>query len=427
MLSVAMRRRIAGLILSSGLLLFSVSALHQVQSETLDQDRSPTAKARLASNWTRVTELENGDENHFNSVASNGLSILKRAPLEEDVLTQIALARHTALTLNRERRTGALDESSLALLRTAQDRNPRNRTVANTLYRDALNTGQFDEAVAQIDLRYRVTHPQNSERREFVSLLGALISLDPSRPSVEQALTDAPIWGGPLLRYLYDNRLGASLRDTAGYLALYAQKADPADAQRIAEGLIRRLVQNDQFETAHEVWTQYWPLDQQSQRTVLNADPGFQRTAPAPFGWLAFAGRHGSADFEPTGGLYAVYHNGPETVLAEQVFLWPAPPLPGLKIHVQGMTMTDPRTGRFQINLDCYVRTEDQSDFVSIGQVVLNETFSEKGEASAFFLNPNPDCRTGRIRLVGTSGEFSQTISATVQSISVSTLLGDEE
>lgn len=419
-----LRRLITALAVSVGLIALSLAALQQVNARA-GGERLPASQSDLISNWAAVETMEVGDGSKFNNVAQEGLSILNKAPLEEDVLTQIALSRHTALTLSNERDRGVVDAETLSLLKAAQEFNPRNRTVANTLYRHALNSGDYDMTVAQLDLLYRITHPQQRDNGELMALFSALISLAPSRDSVLDALQNRPAWGVALLRYLARNRIGPGLAATADYLDVYAQTADPDDIQAIATVLITRLAQDNQFETAYQVWAQYWPQQDQTAGDALNADPNFQRTAPSPFGWTAFAGRHGSADFEPAGGLYAVYHNGPETKLAEQIFLWPDATSRGLQVLVRGSVVDQPRAGRFLIGLDCYQSNEERNDFVRVETIELNDPLRSKGELSAAITDLSPDCIAGRIRLIGASGEFSQTISMTLHSLSILSLSDD--
>ncbi|MEL6686850.1 MAG: hypothetical protein AAFP97_04440 [Pseudomonadota bacterium] len=405
------------MIVSLGLVLFSGSALQHIE---LDRENSQplTTQSQLDENWANLDTLTAGNTAGFNTIALNSLSVLERAPLEEDALAQIALSRHAALTSENNR--GGLDDETLNLLRAAQRVNPRNRTVANTLYRNALNVGKFDEAVSQLDLLYRITHPQRRDNGELMDALAALISLNPSRDSVIDALGNNPSWGIPFLIYMFGDRDGARLSVIPDYLAVYAQNANPANVRNVAEGLIRRLAQDNQYAEAHTVWTRYWRQDQPPNMAILNADPDFRRTAPSPFGWVAFAGRDGSADFEPGGGLYATYHNGPKTVLAEQMFLWPNTHDAALKVEARGRVFTQPRSGHFRIELDCYINTETTRTFVSVGGFNLSEQLAEGGSATHLFSTLNPECQTGRLRLVGVSGDISQTITASLQNLSIS-------
>ena len=416
---MSFRRRITALTVTFGLLAFSLAAFKQISFDH-GIDNLPSSASDLATNWAAVETIEAGDDAKLQKVATDGLTILKRAPLEEDVLTQVALARHSALTLGSEQSRGLLDPQTLSLLQAAQDRNPRNRTVANTLYRNALNGGEFDETVAQLDLLYRTTHPQRRDNGEIMALLSALVSLETSRPSVLQAIEDQAAWSAAFLNYLSRNRIGPGLAATADYLAIYARNADPKEVQPIAQRLISRLAQDHQLETAYNVWTRHWPQQDQSRADALNADTDFSRTAPAPFGWATFAGRDGSADLEPSGGLYAVYHNGPDTVLAEQIFLWPSGQAPDLNIHVRGTVNDQPRAGRFLLNVDCFIRREDTRKYETVRSIELNEPLSTRGEFQGILTDLDPDCRAGRLRLVGSSGEFSQTISMSLRTLSVS-------
>ena len=303
---------------------------------------------------------------------------------------------------------GQSDSQSLrALYTSGQARQPRSLAAANGLFTLALNEKNYPEAIAQIDLMFRLS---NGNTEPLFEILGRFISDPDFQPAIAARLAKKPAW-----RHQYLQKMLAKDQNLDFVYKLVEQTIDTnkpsKDDKALQYRIVADLVRAGDIEKAKLYWDKYTNISATA-RNNLVFDPTFKdRAAMPPFNWGLYSTKISQVRSLNGGGIRIEYAGDRPISFADQiVFLEPNKSYE-LKITIAGDLK--PERGEMNLSLRCH------NGNTLITDLVINALSSRAETLTKTFSITSTECPAQKLSLRGNAGDYSVRYSAQVQKIDI--------
>ena len=323
---------------------------------------------------------------------------LSRATIQlvEDIAERSPLAVEPFLIHGAVAQMKGDDAKAEKLFEEARNRDPRSEAARYFLADRYLRSGRTAEALPEMAIFSRLV-PTATER--FAPALANYARTPGTVPQMRRFFRTSPEFEPIILSQLAADPSNADL-----ILSL----ASASGTQQPWQGqLVQALVDQRQYAKARAVWGKVGGVSTSS-NTIFN--PAFEDSpAPPPFNWV-FSISGGVAEPAGNGRLQVIYYGRQDVVLARQlVLLAPGPYI--LRMQVNGQ----PGDGSaVSWAVTC----------LSTNSAILSLPLRQaERTAEATFAVP-ADCPAQRLELVGSAGEFPQTIDFTIGNLELARKAG---
>ena len=244
-------------------------------------------------------------------ISKNAAEVLRKAPLNDDVLLQVAVSDFFE--------TGAYTYSMSRKLNEAKFRNARNRKTLQHLFNFHILSGNYDEALRELDLLLRL-NPSNSE--SYHQLLDRMYETPLGKTAINDYLKTDPRWSYKFLKHSISISDRKSLKDLKGPISFHLRKDKGNEKTlELVSLFLKKLVALDEFEEAYKFWNDNY-FDQSETLTPLTTtviNPSFLKLEmPAPFNWRIYRSSSTSIEFDLSGGMFVSFNDNRPQLIAYQ-------------------------------------------------------------------------------------------------------------
>lgn len=329
-------------------------------------------------------------------ISKNAVEILRKAPLNDDVLLQVAVSDFFE--------TGAYTYSMLGKLNEAKSRNARNRRTLQHLFNSHILSENYDEALRELDLLLRL-NPSNSE--SYHQLLDRMYETALGKKAINDQLKADPRWSSKFLQHSISISDRKNLKDLKGPISFYLRK-DKGNEKTL--GLVslflKKLVALDELEEAYKFWNDNY-FDQSETLTPLTTtviNPSFLKLQmPAPFNWRIYRSSSTSIEFDPSGGMFVSFNDNMPQLIAYQYTKIDAPLF---IVKFDADLNFSARQGDFEWRLKCLKNGQKLTTISVVDAMKMSEI-----EAIQTLDITVKDCPFIDIQLWGVPGVFNDRIS----------------
>lgn len=336
-------------------------------------------------------------------IKKNAKVILRLAPLNDDVLRQLAL-----MDVFHD---GALDQP--AYLETSLRRSARNRQSLRVLLFYYFEDRQYAKMLDLLDLLYRLDE-KNSDF--YYLLLDDVYNAPEGRDVFFAYLMSRPTWANKYVIRKFREET-ADLNRLEELITVYFKGAkDPLRNTALVKVYVRRLLEEGKYQKSYEVWKEYGFGSENDE--VLNFNPKFESlSAVAPFNWKLMNSDVSGAEYDPAGGLY-VYFNAPkEKGVLRQIVSLRGQGAQELKFVYSGSGSYALRNGGFLWEFRC-----DQ-DRIPFFEIEIDPKRLSLNRIETEFSLPRR-CAFIDLRLVGKPSLYTERIAVTFEEVSIQPSLG---
>lgn len=340
-----------------------------------------------------------GDSILVDPIVVRAKSALIKAPLNDEVFSQIALA-HT-LTNSTLKIQGFFLE--------AQRRNIRNRVALKSLVALGVKQNDILAIIYNSDILLQLDRADASLYRSVIREL----SENPlGREIVNTYLQKRPVWARPLLLKKISLMNIENILDTQTALSNFSRtELQLVEDKKIHESFIRKMIKLGAYNQAFSYWEHKLPEGEN--RYSLIHDSEFKGSlAFLPFNWHFIRRPKFFGKPRRLGGLYTSYNDSRQRILVEQILKLPPAQLYRLRIITDEWGYQE-RQGMFSWKIQCW-----QQKTVLL-ETNMGDRNRNKQEIVSDFYVPEEQCDVQKIQLVGQPAQYSKRIEVFVNSVNI--------
>ncbi len=338
-------------------------------------------------------------------------SLLKSEPLSASVFWQLGLIE----SINGKVNNGEYDRAK-ALLKMAQQRNPRTRASAIGQYDLGVLTSDFGLSVHQLDLLMRL---DKSQVEKYMSIMLALAQNSATHDEIATIMVRNPAWAEKFMHALVVREGGRPVLSLKIIEAAAQSPQQLLSAESALQTLIDQLVSLKQYTQAKQIWRR---LNlQENHHTGFVFDSNFiGLKAPRPFNWYLHHSEHGFAEFEPEKSLLVSSLGRKRVMLAQQLVILPQNREYNLRVDVDGQFRS--RHGGFVIWLIC---TETGKNLAEIN---IDDMKNGQRELTKTFVLKDKECKAQHLQIFGKKAEYPSQVNLLIRKIEIDEVdgVGDE-
>jgi len=272
-------------------------------------------------------------------IIANTKDILRYAPLNDDALLQLA-----QLNLLQDDK---LDNSSA--LKPAFNRNARNRNTLRSLLHHHINGENYDKLIELIELLYRLDD-KNSESYDVIL---DKVYVSPGRDILLSYFSKRPTWSDSFLIRKFRAEKTDITKIEPLITAYLLAAEDPARNVALVNAYISRLIKENRYPKAYEVWKSFGFGSESTGPLNFNAEFDSLAATP-PFNWKFINWKAGGAEYDESNGNVYIYFNEPvKRLLIQQVVSLERVKTDSLTFSYTGRGRFSPQQGQFEWAFNC--------------------------------------------------------------------------
>jgi len=285
--------------------------------------------------------INKNEANAAKSVAENTFQVLKRNPLDVEVLMQFLVSKII------------IDPQSfdIDILNHVRRTNSRNRTALKLSLSQAMKNNDMSLALKETDTLYRL---ERYFRDEYIKILSAISQTEEGQSLINLKLEENPQWGG---KFIFNeiNRLSGEqlplLKPTID--AYFLNLEDKSSTKNIVSGYARRLIDIGAYDLSLSFWKQYAEFDAEYlRRENVVFNPEFLDLATAqPYNWKIYNTSAVSTEYNRPKGVFVRFSAKRPAVLLKQFMEWR--PSKAVRLDIDFIHRYDNKKGQFYIELRC--------------------------------------------------------------------------
>lgn len=342
-------------------------------------------------------------------ITANAATILRKAPLNDDALNQVALldiAEPVEFT-NADR------------LIIAKARNARNRSTLRQLLKFYLEQSMFDNVLEEVDLLIRLDK-KNTDN--YHAILDAVYQTPGGKISIHDGLDEKSAWGHSfLMRAIRNADAEEIFKLQAPIERQISLDTDFKGNLPLISTFVTELVTDGQLDYAYDYWKKFFPKYTDSFAFEKSAvfNPDFKNIEVArPFNWSIYNSANVSTEFERDGGLFVSFNDSKPRFVARQFAKIPQGAV--LDISFDARLKYKAQQGDFEWRVLC-LQTNER--LLTLSALELIKTSNSQAEGQRLINDEN--CSYIDVQLWGLPGVFKDRISMTVNSFDLVVAQGE--
>ena len=337
-------------------------------------------------------------------IERNAERVLTRLSIEDEAYAQYYASRYLA---NNE-------ADNKGFITYARRLNARNRGVATVLLAWAIEDNDVDTILAELGLLYRLNE---SNRDYYVAVLSTLFRNPATSSKFLSHLDRKPL---PLWNYTFltqeitataDNNLGM-LETPLSYFARHSDNDNLIAA--LYARYISRLIKAQNYDLVKRLWKLRRPNGISGgtiEQAVFNPDFAALKNQPI-LNWTLYNTRDVSSEYVREGGAFFSFRGKGLSTLASQYVFLPVD-YQNYNFAITGTHRYDDKKGNFYLELRC-----SGSDQLLSRKEILQNLTTQTPLFMSLEANGEP-CELAYVNIGARSGEFPQTITMTVNSLTL--------
>jgi len=356
----------------------------------------------LASHFTlqSTRAINKNETSAAKSVAQNTFQVLKRNPLDVEVLMQFLVSK---LIIDPQ----SFDTDILNHVRLT---NSRNRTALKLSLSQAMKTNDMSLALKETDILYRL---ERNFRDEYIKILSAISRTADGQSFINLKLEENPQWGGKFIfneiNLLSPEQLPL-LKPTID--AYFLNLEDKSGTKNIVSGYARRLIDIGAYDLSLSFWKQYAEFDAEypiQENAVFN--PEFLDLVTAqPYNWKIYNTSAVSTEYNKPKGVFVRFNGKRPAVLLKQFMEWG--PSKTMRLDIDFIHRYDNKRGQFYIELRC----------AGTHKLISSYDIIQSTSRQVDYLDVNVDdsnCDIAYVQLKARPGTFARPITLTLNHLDI--------
>lgn len=295
---------------------------------------------------------------------------------------------------------------AIKLLELAQQKNPRSRYAARGLFYLTLSQQQFDPAMKQLDLLFRLNKDKTDE---YINYLSQISDAPTTKSALVASLIKHPFWGEEFVkRKIAQSNDFDQLTELVSYWAKSFSSLESTKSEQ--QPLIQKMRKARNYEAIQRFKEKLFSGSNRSTTGIHDSE--FEGLyAPKPLTWTLAPSGQNYAEMSENGGLNVGSKGTKKTTLASQLFFLPEGERFELNIHSQGR-FTD-KKARFRWELLC-LPSEDV-----IGEINISALFNRTEILKLEFSKPSLNCEAQELKLIALTSDKLERIKMQVEEIKI--------